>query len=56
MGLGRQVCVITVRDLRTELRNKEAIIVALVFAVILLVLFSFAVDLFAKTTTAIAGA
>ncbi|HLW76115.1 MAG TPA: heme exporter protein CcmB, partial [Bryobacteraceae bacterium] len=40
----RQVLTVAAKDLRSELRTKEAINASLAFAVVILVLFSFAVD------------
>jgi len=44
MDFFRQVLVITRKDLRAELRTKEAINASLAFALVILVLFSFAFD------------
>jgi heme exporter protein B len=44
MDFWRQVRVIAVKDLRAELRTKEAINAALAFALVILLLFSFAFD------------
>jgi heme exporter protein B len=44
MGLLRQVAVVAGKDLRSEFRTKESLNAALSFAVVILVLFSFAVD------------
>jgi heme exporter protein B len=55
MGLVRQVFIITAKDLRAELRTKEAVNAALAFAVMILVLFSFAFDPDAETTKMISG-
>jgi heme exporter protein B len=55
MGLARQVFVITAKDLRAELRTKEAVNAALAFAVMILVLFSFAFDPEESTTRMISG-
>jgi len=55
MGLIRQVLIITAKDLRAELRTKEAVNAALAFAVMILVLFSFAFDPDADTTKMIGG-
>ena len=44
MKFFRQVWVITVKDLRAELRTKEAINASLAFALVILLLFSFAFD------------
>jgi heme exporter protein B len=55
MGLARQIFIITAKDLRAELRTKEAVNAALAFAVMILVLFSFAFDPDADTTKMIGG-
>jgi heme exporter protein B len=55
MGLARQVLIITAKDLRAELRTKEAVNAALAFAVMILVLFSFAFDPEESTTRMISG-
>ena len=44
MGFLRQVSVIAAKDLRAELRTKEAINASLAFALVILLLFSFAFD------------
>ena len=44
MGFFRQVLVIAAKDLRAELRTKEAINASLAFALVILLLFSFAFD------------
>jgi heme exporter protein B len=51
----RQVFIITAKDLRAELRTKEAVNAALAFAVMILVLFSFAFDPEEATTKMISG-
>lgn len=51
----RQIWVVTVKDLRAELRTKEAINSSLAFALVILLMFSFAFDPLADTTRAIAG-
>lgn len=51
----RQVFVIAVKDLRAEFRTKEAINASLAFAVVILLLFSFAFDPDAETTREMAG-
>lgn len=51
----RQVFIITAKDLRAELRTKEAVNAALAFAVMILVLFSFAFDPEESTTKMISG-
>jgi heme exporter protein B len=55
MGLVRQIFIITAKDLRAELRTKEAVNAALAFAVMILVLFSFAFDPEETTTKMISG-
>ena len=44
MGFFRQVFVITAKDLRAEIRTKEAINASLAFALVILLLFSFAFE------------
>jgi heme exporter protein B len=51
----RQIFTITFKDLRAELRTKEAINASLAFALVILLLFSFAFDPEAETTKEIAG-
>ena len=55
MGFFRQVLVIAKKDLRAELRTKEAIKASLAFALVILVLFSFAFDPTEETTVEISG-
>ena len=55
MTFVRQVWVITVKDLRAELRTKEAVNASLAFAIVILLLFSFAFDPDAETTREMAG-
>jgi heme exporter protein B len=55
MGPARQIFIITAKDLRAELRTKEAVNAALAFAVMILVLFSFAFDPEESTTKMISG-
>jgi heme exporter protein B len=55
MGFFRQVLVIAAKDLRAELRTKEAINASLAFALVILVLFSFAFDPTEDTTREISG-
>ena len=55
MRFFRQVTVIAVKDLRAELRTKEAINASFAFAVVILLLFSFAFDPDAETTREMAG-
>src|SRR5215471_7688432 len=51
----RQIFTITFKDLRAELRTKEAINASLAFAMVILLLFSFAFDPEADTTREISG-
>src|SRR5215469_18554348 len=51
----RQIFTITFKDLRAELRTKEAINASLAFALVILLLFSFAFDPEADTTREISG-
>src|SRR5215469_16686948 len=51
----RQVFTIAIKDLRAELRTKEAVNAALAFALVILLMFSFAFDPEAETTREIAG-
>src|SRR3984893_6592550 len=55
MHFFRQVMVIAAKDLRAEFRTKEAINASLAFAVVILLLFSFAFDPDAETTREMAG-
>src|SRR5579872_656878 len=55
MDLVRQVWVITVKDLRAELRTKEAINASFAFALVILLMFSFAFDPSDETTREISG-
>src|SRR5215813_3589487 len=55
MRLVRQIFTVTFKDLRAELRTKEAINASLAFALVILLLFSFAFDPEAETTREIAG-
>src|SRR5258707_10169733 len=55
MAFIRQVLVIMAKDLRAELRTKEAINASLAFALVILLLFSFAFDPSAETTLEISG-
>jgi heme exporter protein B len=55
MKFFRQVFVIAIKDLRAELRTKEAVNASLAFAVVILLLFSFAFDPDAETTREMAG-
>ena len=55
MSFLRQILVIAGKDLRAELRTKEAVNAALAFALVILLLFSFAFDPSAETTRDIAG-
>lgn len=51
----RQVTVITVKDLRAEMRTKEAINASIAFAIVILLLLSFAFDPTEETTREISG-
>jgi len=51
----RQVVAVFLKDLRAEIRNKEAINASLAFAVVILLLFSFAFDPTAEQTREISG-
>ena len=51
----RQVFPIAIKDLRAELRTKEAVNAALAFALVILLMFSFAFDPEADTTREISG-
>src|SRR5918912_2700871 len=55
MRLARQVFTIAAKDLRAELRTKEAINASLAFALVILLMFSFAFDPEADTTREISG-
>ncbi len=55
MAFARQVLVIMAKDLRAELRTKEAINASLSFALVILLLFSFAFDPSEETTREISG-
>jgi heme exporter protein B len=55
MDFFRQVMVIAAKDLRAELRTKEAINGSLAFALVILLLFSFAFDPTGDTTREISG-
>ncbi len=55
MGFFRQTWVIARKDLRAELRTKEAINASLAFALVILVLFSFAFDPAEKETIEMSG-
>src|SRR6266498_3228077 len=55
MALARLVLVICRKDLRAELRTKEAINASFAFAVMILLLFSFAFDPSEETTREISG-
>jgi heme exporter protein B len=52
---GRQIFTIAIKDLRAELRTKEAVNAALAFALVILLMFSFAFDPEADTTREISG-
>jgi len=55
MEFFRQVLVIAHKDVRAELRTKEAVNASLAFALVVLLLFSFAFDPESETTREIAG-
>ena len=55
MSFARLVLIVAAKDLRAELRTKEAVNAALAFALVILLLFSFAFDPSAETTRDIAG-
>ena len=55
MAYARKVLVVMVKDLRAELRTKEAINASLSFALVVLLLFSFAFDPSEETTREISG-
>src|SRR3954453_16734410 len=55
MSFARQVLVIMAKDLRAELRTKEAINASLSFALVVLLLFSFAFDPSEEATRELAG-
>jgi heme exporter protein B len=55
MGFFRQVLVIFTKDLRAELRTKEAVNASFAFALVILLLFSFAFDPSEETTREISG-
>jgi heme exporter protein B len=51
----RQVLVVTAKDLRAEIRTKEAVNASLAFALVILLMFSFAFDPMEETTREISG-
>jgi heme exporter protein B len=55
MGFFRQILNVAIKDLRAELRTKEAINASFAFALVILLLFSFAFDPSDETTHAISG-
>jgi len=55
MGFFRSALVVMMKDLRAEMRTKEAINASLGFAIVILLLFSFAFDPEADTTKALSG-
>src|SRR5690349_11247832 len=55
MNYFRHVGVVMLKDLRAELRTKEAVNASFAFALVILVLFSFAFDPLEETTRAMAG-
>jgi heme exporter protein B len=55
MDFFRQVLVVAAKDLRAELRTKEALNGSLAFSLVILLLFSFAFDPTGETTREISG-
>jgi heme exporter protein B len=55
MRIFRQILTVAAKDLRAELRTKEAINASLAFAVVILLMFSFAFDPQEETTREISG-
>ena len=55
MRFFRMALVVMLKDLRAELRTKEAVNASFAFALVMLVLFSFAFDLETETTRALSG-
>jgi heme exporter protein B len=55
MRFFRQVMVVAAKDLRAELRTKEAINASFAFALVILLLFSFAFDPFSETMRQMSG-
>src|SRR5579872_7057911 len=55
MDFFRQIWVVTVKDLRAELRTKEAINASFAFALVILLMFSFAFDPSDETTREVSG-
>src|SRR5215469_4947561 len=55
MGFFRQALTITVKDLRAEIRTKEAINASFAFALVILVMFSFAFDPLEETSREMSG-
>ncbi len=55
MDFFRQALVVTVKDLRAELRTKEAINASFAFALVILVMFSFAFDPLEETSREMSG-
>ena len=55
MGFLRQIMVIAVKDLRAELRTKEAVNASFAFALVILILFNFAFDPGEDLTRVISG-
>ena len=51
----RQTLTVMMKDLRSELRTKEAVNASLSFALVILILFSFAFDPTSETTREIGG-
>src|ERR1051326_4415801 len=55
MNFARHVLVVAIKDLRAEIRTKEAVNASFAFALVILLLFSFAFDPEAETTKEISG-
>src|ERR1051326_6782546 len=55
MNFARHVLVVAIKDLRAEIRTKEAVNASFAFALVILLLFSFAFDPEAETTREISG-
>jgi heme exporter protein B len=55
MRFFRQVMVVAMKDLRAEMRTKEAINASFAFALVILLLFSFAFDPFSETMRTMSG-
>src|SRR5579863_406593 len=55
MGFFQQVFVIAIKDLRAEFRTKEAVNASLAFAMVILLMFSYAFDALSETTREMSG-